>query len=201
MCKKLDMLSSLYVPSNYEQTARNLYEKASWKKFPIDIRAILHQLQISFGSADFTEYEKCFVNEESVSFSIQGMIRIMGDNLRIYYNQNLKYDTESNHKIRFTLAHELAHAIMHSKTLYEEGGIADLYQNNKQLDVNNKADIIEIEANLLANEILMPTTMFQSVYALLYKGIDNDPNVILNLSLFFDVSKVAVIERIKYLGL
>lgn len=205
MCDKLEELRKLYVSGNYEKTAFNLLKKTEWNIIPIDIKAILSRLNIPFNSKDFSTSEnklqKLFNNQ-----GIQGMIHVSGDNIDIYYNSKFnpkdnatKEDIESSmHKINFTLAHELAHSILHTKDIDEKGGFLDLYRlDDKSYDLDEK----EIEANTLAGEILMPKEMFIASHQVCINDNKTFEETINSLSILFNVSANVVKARIEYLKL
>jgi hypothetical protein len=88
---------------------------------------------------------------------------------------------------RFTLAHEIAHFLLHRDLIDE--GIEDngLYRSRL-------ADRTEIEANRLAANIIMPAQLVRNVYNAGVKHLDN-------LSVTFQVSEEAMRVRLRQLGL
>lgn len=205
MCDKLDTLRQLYVSGNYEKTAQNLLEQSNWKIIPVDIQAILSILDIPFNSKDFsnseTKLQKVLNNQ-----GIQGMIHVSGDNIDIFYNskfnpkehESTKNMESSIHKINFTLAHELAHSILHTKDIDENGGYLDFYRLDDDLhDLSEK----EIEANTLAGEILMPKETFIASYKVCINEGKTFEETINSLSILFNVSTNVVKARVKYLQL
>ncbi len=104
----------------------------------------------------------------------------------------------SIHKINFTLAHELAHSILHTKDIDEKGGFLDLYRLDDDL---HNLDEKEIEANTLAGEILMPKETFITSYQVCINDKKTFEETINSLSILFNVSSNVVKARIDYLGL
>ena len=95
-------------------------------------------------------------------------------------------------RYRFTLAHELAHWILHKK-LFEGTGIAAATYKTDSLDDNS----VEWQANYLAKAILMPVGQVKRAF---YPLI-TDNNKIKKLADIFEVSKQAMEIRLTELGL
>ena len=93
----------------------------------------------------------------------------------------------SNNRQRFTLAHEIAHYLLHRDQIGD--GIEDtaLYRSNL-------SDQTEIEANRMAAQILMPAPLVKNIYKAGMKWIAG-------LSGAFQVSEEAMRIRLKQLGL
>ncbi len=92
-------------------------------------------------------------------------------------------DLENSDK-HFTLAHEIAHAELHSNK--DEGQHIDYRKNNQ------KSDPIESEANVLAYELVMPLEKFATAY----HKVDGNKG---KLSEVFLVPVVQVKRRIEFL--
>lgn len=78
---------------------------------------------------------------------VSGQIRLEGDRYVIRINRH-----EARERQRFTIAHEIAHFLLHKDKIdATEGGISDnvLYRSGQP-------EAIEFEANRLASEIVMP---------------------------------------------
>jgi len=108
--------------------------------------------------------------------SMSGMIRKEGDDCKIYVNKS-HFETRR----RFTIAHEIAHFILH-KDLIGDGIVDDaLYRSN----LSNK---IEAQANSFAAEILMPWDLLNK-YLPTYNNVSD-------LARIFNVSKSAMSIRL-----
>ena len=81
-----------------------------------------------------------------------GMIEPIGDRYCIKIN---RYETRERQ--RFTLAHEIAHFLLHREEIDEAGGIVDniLYRSGQP-------EQIEYEANKLAADLVMPNEPINS---------------------------------------
>ena len=202
MCDKLERLKQFYIPGNYEKTSQNLMNAVNWDIIPVDIKEILSRLNIPFYSKDFNESES-ELQKMGYSDKIQGMIHVEGEDIDIFYNNkfnpsnnaNEKEIKSSEHKINFTLAHELAHSILHAQDISSNGGLVDLYRSEDTIDVK------EIEANTLAGEILMPRKPFVTFFNVCISDNKTIQETINSLSILFNVSENVVKARINYLGL
>ena len=106
---------------------------------------------------------------------------------------NTKYDLNENEgRLRFTMAHEVSHWILHRK-----------YTNN-YIDENNLKDLIEREADLLAAELLMPKKKFLNKINeftnldIRFLGFNDRKDLISKLAEYFKVSKKAASIRLEY---
>ena len=99
-------------------------------------------------------------------------------------------------RYRFTLAHELAHWVLH-KALYAGTGIAAAtYKADNCHD-----DSVEWQANYLAKAVLMPIGQVKRGYYGLKMQSEADGRIITRLADVFEVSKQAMEIRVKELGL
>jgi Zn-dependent peptidase ImmA (M78 family) len=94
-----------------------------------------------------------------------------------YHSQNRK---------RFTLAHEIAHFILHKHLM--QGGITD-----NEMYRSGLSDQVEMEANRLAAELLMPAKLVRECWA---KGVKS----LSQLAIRFGASEEAIRIRLKQLG-
>lgn len=85
------------------------------------------------------------VKVSTLDVGISGMIHPDGDGYKIVINKH-----EPEYRRRFTLAHELAHFLLHRDLI--GSGISDNVLYRSQL-----SDAMEAEANRLASDILMPS--------------------------------------------
>lgn len=92
---------------------------------------------------------------------------------------------EAKHRQRFTLAHELAHYLLHRKLIVAEGG----WSENVLLRSGQPANV-EYEANRLASDLVIPSAQLAEVTAE-YSG-PMTPEVIEDLARRFGVSTAAM---------
>ncbi|MCI9093375.1 MAG: ImmA/IrrE family metallo-endopeptidase [Coprobacillus sp.] len=194
MCDKLRSLQALK-GQNHEDTALNIFLATNRFEAPIDIEGILMTYGIPISSKDFSESEAKLL-KEGIPEKIQGQVHVEGDNIDIYYNPNnsLEIGTKEERK-RFTLAHELAHCILHADLVMAENGYIDYYR------IDGVDNAQEKEANALAGSILMPKDVISELYEACRKEEKSTLETIESLSAFFDVSKRVVKARIDYLNL
>lgn len=200
MCEKLKKLQKLNIANNYQATAENLFSATQWSSIPVDIVEILKRLEIPYGEKDFSDSEE-ILKSNNISMSIQGMVHIDNENIKIFYNPKFKDKKASEQKIRFTLAHELAHSILNGDKIDEDGVFIDLYRTDEAIDINTEIGEMEYEANILAGEILLPTNVFKVLYRVLRDDGRSIADIYKSLSNIFDVSKTVVKAKIDYLQL
>lgn len=99
-------------------------------------------------------------NEES------GMIMKENGHYAIYVNK--KHPTT---RMRFTIAHEIAHFLLHKDKLDKEKEFIDkvrqpapILHRSEVIDLSPEEKTMEIEANELAADILMPEVQFKKVW-------------------------------------
>ncbi len=102
---------------------------------------------------------------------------------------------ESEHRQRFTIAHELGHLFIHSDSTvsYDKGGVM-MFRDSHSSD---GTDIKEIEANRFAAELLMPESSIRQDIA--QKGsfdLVNDDGFIAKLADKYNVSSQAMAIRL-----
>ena len=134
-------------------------------------------------------------------------------NNKIYISSELE-DDNLHYRKRFTIAHELGHAILHRRALKE---VIRLAQDSDLIEFSNTPDwmkILEVQANNFASYLLMPKIPFINVAMEIKKKLDipiyepfyldtQECNkricsiAIDTLSSFFHVSKWAVKIRLK----
>ena len=107
----------------------------------------------------------------------------------VYLNANHPYARN-----RFTLAHEIAHYMLHRPYLDRKKEIEDFVGTTYSLsrDKNNR-DLKEWEADMLAGDILMPEAEFVRVW--------NDKKTVAEVAAVFDVSEQAAYVRAKVLAM
>lgn len=146
---------------------------------PVDLSAILEKAKISvIPSQDFSEYE------QNTGRRVLGALATKGDSAAIFYNE--KEPSMTWHRIRFTVAHELAHACLSGDKFH----IAFRYDDDKEGQSEE-----EINANIFAGALLIPKkSLLKQIEILLI------PTISL-LADAFDVSRSVMEARLKFLGL
>ena len=118
-------------------------------KPPIDIKKLVTSLGISVLKKDFSDIEKM---AKAPKGSILGAAISEGNNLTIFYQAEATYN-----RMRFTVAHELAHCCLHSENL-------EMQHVEFRLDVINNSSEHEKEANIFAGELLIPKKLLDQEY-------------------------------------
>ncbi len=128
---------------------------------------------------------------------ISGMLVLENGQARIGYNQD-------HHKVRqrFTIAHELGHYFLHSKSDEDKLFLSHaqvMFRKNTSKEVSFKK---EKEANMFAASILMPKFLIEEAYDKILNEnskIDDD-QIVWHLSTQFVVSQLAMSYRLKNLN-
>lgn len=182
MCKRLEELSRLKIEDLYD-----LFEE-EFLIPPINIHSILDKLRVEYGALDFsllTGVINGIVLPEQADM-VMGAVAAYSetedgkDAVEITVNSKDNY-----HRQRFTLAHELAHCMLHADSL--ENGSLELRTSISTDDPRERA------ANILAGEILIPEKLLKRVYS--YLPIPFLPA----LAEQFDVSENVMAARLDYL--
>lgn len=98
-------------------------------------------------------------------------------------------NTNSNGRLRFTLAHELAHFIIHQEQYLEAGKPAALIRAKNE-------DVIEREADILGTCLLMPIGRVKKAFHRL-RSHCSESQLVLKLAKLFNVSKQAMEIRLR----
>ena len=184
MCKKLQELSKYKVEDLYD-----LFEE-EFSNPPINIHRILDKLDVKYSALDFNTLDVT-VNDINLPEQADMVMGAVGaysekdfgeDFVEITVNSNDNY-----HRQRFTLAHELAHCMLHSDRLKD--GRLELRTSLTTDEPHER------EANILAGEILIPRKLLKLVCASL-------PIPLLPLlAEKFDVSENVMEARLKHLNM
>ena len=170
MCKILTEIGGL--------TAYELLEKYSISLSPpIDIKKLVDNIGIRLVRYDFSEAEKAGNYPQN---SIIGAALSEKDSLNILYATKMTLN-----RIRFTIAHELAHCCLHND---------NLEINHLELRTDDNSDR-ERDANIFAGELLIPYSSLMSIYNQLLK-----PSLSV-LAQIFQVSTSVMKARLNYLEL
>lgn len=148
-------------------------EREVLHKFMADIPVKIGQIARELGVA---------IKVSSMGMGISGQISREGNQYVIRVNRN-----EARERQRFTIAHELAHYLLHRHVIDSNPeGITDtvLYRSGKP-------EQIEFEANRLAAEIVMPSALIERELRSKFGGIVTEVTIE-SLASRFEVSKAAM---------
>lgn len=172
MCNALNKLSQ-------NTPIQILTKTGQFKNIPVDLDCILHKLDIYKIPTTFEDLENS--NKYKDKGEISGLVLLKGDDVGIFYKK-----TDSIHRKRFTIAHELAHCCMHGDLL--QSGYVEFRSSETSNDPK------EIEANTFAGELLIPVHQLEKIYSQLIvpslKGLAD----------IFEVSTNVMRERLLCLG-
>lgn len=158
-----DIIKPLWLHANTNKyTPDTLLFKLNVYSPPIDVLSIAQSIGVQVHFVSGAEWDGAVESDKN-------------GNAEIYVNINQKPTAQ-----RFTIAHELGHVLIH-----EPGST---YRDNWSLD---KTDIAEIQANIFAANLLMPSWM---VFAYATNKTIND------LSKLFRVSERFVVYRLQAFG-
>ncbi|MDU3180521.1 MAG: ImmA/IrrE family metallo-endopeptidase [Lachnospiraceae bacterium] len=170
MCKVLEKI--------HNKTPEELLkEYGVYDSLPIDLEKLAKAIGISVLPMDFTELEKVLDRKD-----ILGLVLTSGNNAAIFYKK-----TDSINRIRFTIAHELAHSCFadpNMKTPHIE----------YRLDEQDK-DEFEKKMDIFAGELLIPFHKLKEEYMKLFL-----PNSV-ELAEKFKVSVNVMEARLNHLGI
>lgn len=184
MCKKLEKLSKYRAEDLYD-----LFEE-EFSNPPINIHKILDKLDVKYYALDFNTLDVTVngINLPEQADMVMGAVAAYSekdfgeDFVEITVNSKDNY-----HRQRFTLAHELAHCMLHSDRLKD--GRLELRTSLTTDEPHER------EANILAGEILIPRRLLKLVCASL-------PIPLLPLlAEKFDVSENVMEARLKHLNM
>ena len=151
---------------------------------PIDISRLLEKIGISTIAEDFSEIEDIQAIETG---SILGAAFSNNNDLAIFYKQS-----DSLHRKKFTIAHELAHCCLDcptNETSHIEYRL-EIYDNLSKEDIEK-----EKRANIFAGELLIPEDILMKYYKKLLI-----PSLV-SLAKVFDISTSVMAARLDYLHL
>jgi hypothetical protein len=147
MCKTLNKLNKMSAETILLKTGQ-------LNQVPVNLDVILDNLKIKKvgTSFDYLEQSEEFKNLGEIS----GLVLLDGNDVGIFYKE-----TDSLHRRRFTVAHELGHCCLHGNSL-QDGYIE--FRNN-----SNNGSVKEIEANTFAGELLIPKHSLNNIINRLMK--------------------------------
>lgn len=155
-------------------------------KAPIEIKEILEILGIPFSQ-----------KPNFAQIKLDGKISIENDEPFIWSNP-LK--TKIKERLRFTLAHELGHFLLHMAPENSKEGFTD---KNISFNRDDNWDHKEMEANSFAAQLLMPSELItKHIKDILKKTPDIERvDLIEELASIFQVSSIAMKYRLKNMGI
>lgn len=145
MCRKLNEISGL--------TANQILSYFGNDSYPVDITKILDNLQIMYGPMNFSPLEEQARDLIKEHGRILGAVTVLGDDIAILYSQG-----STENRLRFTLAHELAHCCLDAQSLFDTGHIEFRFDEISD-------DIKEKTANTFAGELLIPKNHLLKMYS------------------------------------
>jgi Zn-dependent peptidase ImmA (M78 family) len=168
-------------PSKAEQIAiRLLEEHGLADQLPVPVERLAQEL-------------KAEIRFEPLDGSLSGLLH-RADDGHVIIGVNA---THAEPRQRFTIAHEIAHLMMHSKTLFVDGLVRRDHVSSFGLDTQ------EIEANAFAAELLMPRTLvLREIGSVVPAGGSISPRKLAReLATLFEVSEQAMEYRLINLGI
>ncbi|NDO42556.1 ImmA/IrrE family metallo-endopeptidase [Thomasclavelia cocleata] len=198
MCPPLEEIKGL--------TANELLKKyGQYDSMPIDIKKILLDIKAVLVEDDLSFLENASHVQENIKKygELCGLVLATKEDLNIFYKKypiDLTNDLEVKsvrNRTRFTLAHELAHCVLHAEHL-EKGYLEFRFENkkiNKDFRKRNEYENLEYSANIYAGQLLVPEHKLKEVLNKLIM-----PSL-KSLSELFAVSSNVMRARLDYLGL
>lgn len=159
------------------------YATREWQKIRETERAVLekHLTEMPVKLGAIAKELGIDVKLSSLPLNISGQIAKTPDGYEIKINRH-----ESRQRQRFTLAHELAHFLLHRDIIDRLGGTL----TDNVLYRSGASESIEFEANRLASQIVMPEPALQAAYSQYGKNITE--SMVELLAEQFGVSKAAM---------
>lgn len=173
MCTKLNELKNKTPLEILKQTGQH-------KSVPVDLDCILNKLGVVKIPSTFEDLE--ISGNFDDKGEISGLVLLKGDDVGIFYKK-----TDSIHRKRFTIAHELAHCCIHGDLL--QSGYVEFRSSMTSNDPK------EIEANSFAGELLIPKKQLLKIYKKLIIPY------LVGLSDIFEVSTNVMRARLRCLSI
>lgn len=161
------------------KTPEELLSKIDITKPPIDIKKLVEVLSISVKKKDFSDIENQAHAEED---TILGAAISRENSLTIFYSAKATYN-----RMRFTVAHEIAHCCLHSDNL-------EMQHVELRTAFGSMPSEHEKEADIFAGELLIPKKLLDIEYK---KFIVPSLKTLADL---FQVSVNVMAARLDYLG-
>lgn len=165
-----------------ERKAQIIVRELGNDEIPVDVKLIARKLKVSIGETELPD---------ETSGVIQ---KVEGGNSTILVNH-----THAKVRQRFTIAHELGHFVLSTKSgIFVDKKI--FFRDSRCMPAS---DLEEIEANIFAAELLMPTHYVKRELDRIVKNglIDIEDNIIAPLAEKFEVSTIAMSIKLQNMGL
>jgi len=156
--------------------------KVDHQELPRNLDKLLKGLKIIASGMDFSHIEEFLSKNVREWGSILGAVAVKDGHVGIFYRTG-----SSINRIRFTVAHELAHCCLHAKQL-AKGHVLMRYDGYFP-------DEEEFKADDFASELLMPEAMLRLDYE------KESPSRVLDLAKKYEVSTRVMAVRLTYLNL
>ena len=158
------------------------------KMIPVKLDNLFNYCGINVLPTDFKTYEEIPEISEMLNKKglILGAVAVKDNKINILYKKGV-----SEHRQRFTVAHELAHCCLDAEELAVNGRV------DFRLDIEGATEETtegEYAANVFAGELLIPTKTLNLLYEVV-----KTPKLNI-LSQMFDVSENVMRARLKYLN-
>lgn len=198
------MAERYYSPQTLEGIARHvlsqydeLYLNAQPQAVPIELiieKSFGLRIEYQYLTVDGRELGRMIFDDGITTYYDRdkkeyAIMKVNGGTMLI--DASLIEDEKLNGRLRFTLAHELAHYIIHKGIFSGTNTFAALYNNDKENDST------EWQANYLAQAILMPNGQIKRCFYALRPDHKSKFDMICDMAGIFEVSKQAMEIRLK----
>lgn len=166
-----------------EQRAEQVLRETGTYRVPIPIDVVAHRLRLSVEAAPLGD-------------NFSGVLVVEKERGAIGYNAS-----HAPVRQRFTIAHEIAHYLLHVKQNHRSQLFIDRYVAYRSDEVSSSGnDRNEVAANRLGAALLMPESLVREQIKKHALDLDDDEAVAL-LAKQFQVSTIAMTNRLANLGL
>ena len=165
-----------------EERAVQVLRETGTYRVPVPIDVVAHRLRLTTKAAALGE-------------DVSGMLVVEDELGAIGYNS-----THAPVRQRFTIAHEIAHYVLHLKKNQKSQLFIDRFVFRRDENSSTGNDREEVEANRFAAMLLMPETFVRKVIERFDFDLD-DSEAIDSLAKRFNVSTAAMTNRLTTLGL
>jgi Zn-dependent peptidase ImmA (M78 family) len=166
------------------QLARDLLAKHKVSAPPVDVEAIAKRLGLR-------------ISKHHVDSDVDGFLLRTGREGKTVIGVN---NAHHIHRQRFTIAHELAHFLLHKGDAVHVDQSAQIEVKLRNANSSTGTDIEEMEANAFAAEILMPEPLLERDILALKKTSLKDDKFVSQLADRYCVSPQALTLRLVNLG-
>lgn len=168
--------------------ASKLLDESDCLKLPINIENIIQYLDLDIILIDFDDDVECFLQM---------------DFKHIIINENKFCSEKYQKRLRFSLAHEVGHFILH-RSLIGFWNIDSIERSYSFFDTlgEYQYSVIEKQADSFAAELLVPDDLLKKEYKLLHKEFPTAKQgfFVTELSKVFDVSETVIKIKLENLN-